>query len=76
MENVEKKLITIKDVRNNWLRYYTTCEMGISYERLKAVGFCSSLVPVLKKLYPDKEDLSKALQRHLVFIIQKLYSVL
>ena len=67
MENVEKKLITTKDVRNNWLRYYATCEMGISYERLQAVGFCSSLVPVLKKLYPDKEDLSKALQRHLVF---------
>ena len=67
MENKEKKLITIKDVRSHWLRYYMTCEMGISYERLQAVGLCSALVPVLKKLYPNKEDLSKALQRHLVF---------
>ena len=67
MENEEKKLITIKDVRSHWLRYYMTCEMGISYERLQAVGLCSALVPVLKKLYPDKKDLSKALQRHLVF---------
>ena len=67
MENEEKKLITIKDVRSHWLRYYMTCEMGISYERLQAVGLCSALVPVLKKLYPNKEDLSKALQRHLVF---------
>ena len=67
MENEEKKLITIKDVRSHWLRYYMTCEMGISYERLQAVGLCSALVPVLKKLYPNNEDLSKALQRHLVF---------
>ena len=67
MENEEKKLITIKDVRSHWLRYYMTCEMGISYERLQAVGLCSALVPVLKKLYPNKDDLSKALQRHLVF---------
>ena len=67
MENEEKKLITIKDVRSHWLRYYMTCEMGISYERLQAVGLCSALGPVLKKLYPNKEDLSKALQRHLVF---------
>ncbi len=65
--NEEKKLITVKDVRSHWLRYYMTCEMGISYERLQAVGLCSALVPVLKKLYPNKEDLSKALQRHLVF---------
>ncbi len=67
MENEEKKLITVRDVKSHWLRYYMTCEMGISYERLQAVGLCSALVPVLKKLYPDKEDLSKALQRHLVF---------
>ena len=67
MENEEKKLITVRDVRSHWLRYYMTCEMGISYERLQAVGLCSALVPVLKKLYPNKEDLSKALQRHLVF---------
>ncbi len=67
MENEEKKLITVRDVRSHWLRYYMTCEMGISYERLQAVGLCSALVPVLKKLYPDKKDLSKALQRHLVF---------
>ena len=67
MENEEKKLITVRDVRSHWLRYYMTCEMGISYERLQAVGLCSALVPVLKKLYPDKKELSKALQRHLVF---------
>lgn len=63
----KKKMITEKDVRNSWLRYYFTCEMAISYERLQAVGFCSSLIPILTKIYPDKEDLKKALERHLVF---------
>lgn len=67
MANEVKKLITEKDVRNHWLKYYITCEMGISYERLQAVGLCSALVPILEKLYPNKEDLVKALKRHLVF---------
>lgn len=62
-----EKKISEKEVRNAWLRYYITCEMGISYERLQAVGFCSSLIPILTKLYPEKEDLRAALQRHLVF---------
>lgn len=62
-----KNIITEKDVRNSWLRYYLTCEMGISFERLQAMGFCYSLIPILEKIYPDKEDLSKALERHMVF---------
>ncbi|OON42023.1 PTS fructose transporter subunit IID [Izhakiella australiensis] len=66
MEN-QQKLITEKDVKNSWLYYYIIAEMGISYERLQALGFATSLIPVLKKLYPNKEDLKQALKRHLVF---------
>ena len=29
------------------------------------VGFCFSMYPVLKKLYPDKKDLAAAMKRHL-----------
>ena len=69
MENItqNKKLITEKDVRNSWLTYYMFAETGISYERLQALGFTTGMIPILKKLYPDKEDLSEALERHLVF---------
>lgn len=69
MENItqNKKLITEKDVRNSWLTYYMFAETGISYERLQALGFTTAMIPILKKLYPDKEDLSEALERHLVF---------
>ncbi|GMA08815.1 PTS fructose transporter subunit IID [Tetragenococcus halophilus subsp. flandriensis] len=61
------KLVSEKEVRNTWLRFYLTAEMAISFERLQALGFCSSLVPILTKFYPKEEDLKKALKRHLVF---------
>jgi len=59
--------ITEKDVRRSWLRYYIFAETGISYERLQALGFTHGLLPILKKLYPNKDDLAAAMQRHLVF---------
>lgn len=59
--------ITEKDVRKSWFRYYVFAETGISYERLQALGFTYGILPILKKLYPKKEDLAAAMQRHLVF---------
>lgn len=35
------------------------------YERMQNVGFAYQMVPALKKLYPDKEEASKALKWHL-----------
>ena len=35
------------------------------YERMQNVGFAYQMVPALKKLYPDKEEASKALKRRL-----------
>lgn len=67
MENQGIQKITEKDVRRSWLLYYVFAETGISYERLQAIGWCNSLIPIFKKLYPNKEEMSQALQRHLVF---------
>ncbi|AHF75182.1 PTS system mannose/fructose/sorbose family IID component [Sodalis praecaptivus] len=61
------KEITEKDVKNSWLYYYIVAEMGISYERLQALGFTTGILPILQKLYPDPEDLKLAIKRHLVF---------
>ena len=36
-----------------------------NYERMDNVGYAWALYPVLKKLYPDPKDLSKAMKRHL-----------
>ncbi len=38
--------ITEKDVKKSWLTYYFFAETGISYERLQALGFCMSLIPI------------------------------
>ncbi|MDK8129871.1 PTS mannose family transporter subunit IID [Lactobacillus jensenii] len=38
-----------------------------NYERMQNGGWCYSLIPALRKLYPNKEDQKAALQRHLVF---------
>lgn len=59
--------ITEKDVRNSWIQYYLFAETGISWERLQALGFTNSLIPIFKKLYPKKEEMAAALERHLLF---------
>ncbi|EEU20520.1 MULTISPECIES: PTS system mannose/fructose/sorbose family transporter subunit IID [Lactobacillus] len=38
-----------------------------NYERMQNGGWAYSLIPALRKLYPEKKDLKDALERHLVF---------
>lgn len=52
--------ITEKDVKKSWLTYYFFAETGISYERLQALGFCMSLIPILRNCIRKK----KILQQH------------
>lgn len=59
--------ITLRDIVKVFWRWQMTCEMSNSYERMQAVGFCFAMIPVLKKLYPDRDEFVEALQRHLVF---------
>lgn len=40
---------------------------SFNYERLQAQGFAYAMIPILKKLYPQKEDFIAAMQRHLTF---------
>uniref|UniRef100_UPI00402A5DD8 PTS system mannose/fructose/sorbose family transporter subunit IID n=1 Tax=Coprococcus sp. TaxID=2049024 RepID=UPI00402A5DD8 len=58
------KVVTKKDLTKVFLREITY-EHTWNYERMGNVGFCFSMYPVLKKLYPDKKDLSAAMKRHL-----------
>ena len=63
----ENSKITMRDIAKVFWRWQFTCEMSNSYERMQAIAFCFAMIPVLKKLYPNKEDFVEALQRHLVF---------
>lgn len=59
--------LTKKDLRRSWFKWMASSEQSNSYERLQALLFCGSISNCLEKLYPKKEDLSAALQRHLQF---------
>src|SRR3990172_7127747 len=38
-----------------------------NYERLQGTAFAQAMVPIIKKLYTDPEEIKAALKRHLVF---------
>lgn len=64
----KKQLITKKDLRKSWALWYFFVGFPSCYERLIALSFCGAMGPILKKLY-NKEELKKALKRHLTFYI-------
>lgn len=55
--------ITKRDINSVFMRAFTI-NASFNYERQMSQGFVYSMIPVLKKLYPDKEDMKAALQRH------------
>lgn len=59
--------ITIRDLWHVFWRWWLVCEMSNSYERMQAISYCFAMIPVLKKLYPDRDEFVAAMQRHLVF---------
>lgn len=63
----EEQVITKKDVRNAYIRWYNTVEVSNSYERMQTVAFCYSISGILKKLYTKKEDYIQSLKRHINF---------
>jgi mannose PTS system EIID component len=55
------------DVVKSWFNWYMFAQSNYNYERLQATAFAHAMLPVLKKLYKDKEDLKAGIQRHLSF---------
>ena len=44
-----------------------TLEASFNYQNYQGSGYCYTMIPALVKLYPDKDDLAKALRRHYEF---------
>ncbi|AOQ25252.1 PTS system mannose-specific EIID component [Moorella thermoacetica] len=59
--------ITKKDLRAVTLRWLFFNTSAFNWERMQHIAFAWSLLPVLKKLYPGREELGAALKRHMVF---------
>ncbi len=67
MPNNNDKNVTKRDLWRVLLRYMFTFQWSWNYERMQALGFAWSIMPILEKVNETKEDLKLSLQRHLNF---------
>ena len=63
----EKKITLSKKDRRSVMLRSQFLQGSWNYERMQNGGWAYSLIPALKKLYPNKEDATEALKRHLEF---------
>ncbi|MEA4874474.1 PTS system mannose/fructose/sorbose family transporter subunit IID [Anaerorhabdus sp.] len=60
------KKLSKKALMGVYLRAHTL-EASFNYQNYQGSGYCYSMIPALRELYPDKNDLAKALRRHYEF---------
>lgn len=66
--SIAYKYITKKDLRHSWCLWHWFCESCYNYERMQGLGFCTAMVPMLKKIYKGKdEEMVAAMKRHAMF---------
>lgn len=56
--------ITKSDLRRVFWRCFTM-QASWNYSRQMNMGYCFSMIPIIERLYKEKEEIAKALQRHL-----------
>ncbi|WP_417883016.1 PTS system mannose/fructose/sorbose family transporter subunit IID [Vibrio rumoiensis] len=66
-ESEPKVTLGKKDLTKCWRAWMMYNLSSMSFERLESFGFCLSMMPALKKLYPNKEDRQEAMKRHASF---------
>ncbi len=64
---MENKIKLSKKVRNQVAFRHQFLQASWNYERMQNGGWCYSIIPAIKELYPNKEDQIAALKRHLEF---------
>lgn len=55
------------DLWKSFWRFFFSFEISWNYERMQALGYAYAMEPILRRLYPAKDEYAVALQRHLVF---------
>lgn len=67
VENTKVKKLTDGDIRAVFIRS-NLFQGSWNFERMQALGFCFSMVPVNRRLYPENsEERKQAIKRHLEF---------
>jgi mannose/fructose/N-acetylgalactosamine-specific phosphotransferase system component IID len=56
-----------RTVRNAMLRHLITLQWSWNYERMQALGYAYSMLPVINKIYKTREERIAAMKRHLQF---------
>ncbi|WNP34013.1 PTS system mannose/fructose/sorbose family transporter subunit IID [Enterobacter kobei] len=64
---MENRTLTRTDLRRCWRAWMMHNLSSMSFERLESFGFCLSMLPVAKKLYPDAAARHEMLRRHTSF---------
>ena len=64
---VTKKALQTKDIFWACFNWMTFLHSLYNWQRMQGVGFAHAMVPIIRRLYTTKEDISAALKRHLVF---------
>lgn len=59
--------LTSRDLRACWRSWMMYNLSSMSFERLESFGFCLSMMPALRKLYPGKAERMEAMKRHASF---------
>lgn len=59
--------ITKKDVTRAWMRWFIANEVPHTFDRYIAPSLMYAMMPILRKLYKNDEELRAAYQRHLLF---------
>ncbi|WP_340616323.1 PTS mannose transporter subunit IID [Xenorhabdus entomophaga] len=66
-KNMGQKKLTQSDIRGVFLRS-NLFQGSWNFERMQALGFCFSMVPAIRRLYPENtEERKQALKRHMEF---------
>jgi PTS system mannose-specific IID component len=62
-----KSPVTHGDLVNAMWRHNLTQSLSWNYERMQSLGYAWSIAPILKKVYPRKDEYFAALKRHMGF---------
>jgi mannose/fructose/N-acetylgalactosamine-specific phosphotransferase system component IID len=62
-----ERTLTKRDLNRSFWRMFFGLQISWNYERMQALGFCWAMEPVLRRVYPRKEEYVEGLQRHLTF---------